>query len=58
VRVNNGFVTEGVVPEYILNLRTKDLRSGVVAVVTLMLLSTRENIAAGIPENVGSEEWR
>jgi len=36
----------------------KDLSSGVVAVATLMLVSSMANKAAGTPERVGSDEWK
>jgi hypothetical protein len=58
VRVNTGLGIAGVVPLKILNLRMKDLSSGVVAVATLMLVSSMANKAAGTPERVGSDEWK
>jgi hypothetical protein len=36
----------------------KDLSSGVVAVMRLVLASTRVNMATGMPEKVGSDECK
>jgi hypothetical protein len=58
LKMNRGSMAVGDVPWRYVNLRMKDLSSGVVAVTTLALASTRRNIPAVTPEKVGSDERR